>query len=124
MVGTSHRIVLGNRGMCILTLCLGLIMMAFPISDEDDLLEMSLENLMNVEVAAVSKKAESRFGAAAAVTVISSEDICCGGDFPMTVVVSAFWSEYEGVSAVATHGAVPVCTAGLHQLVGRGSERC
>ena len=46
---------------------------------EDDLLELSLEDLMNVEVTSVSKKAESKNETAAAVHVITSEDIRRGG---------------------------------------------
>ena len=38
----------------LLVLCTG------PAGAEDDLLEMSLEDLMNVEVTSVSKKAESK----------------------------------------------------------------
>ena len=46
---------------------------------EDDLLELSLEDLMNVEVTSVSKKAESKNETAASVHVITSEDIRRGG---------------------------------------------
>ncbi|MEZ4330838.1 MAG: TonB-dependent receptor [Myxococcota bacterium] len=45
----------------------------------DDLLDLSLEDLMNVEVTSVSKKAESKQRAAAAITVITAEDIRRGG---------------------------------------------
>ena len=44
-----------------------------------DLTDMSLEELMNIEVTSVSKKAESKQTAAAAVTVITAEDIRRGG---------------------------------------------
>lgn len=54
----------------------GALLLAGSVSaDEDDLLELSLEELMNVEVTSVSKKAESRNDAAAAITVITAEDI-------------------------------------------------
>lgn len=46
---------------------------------DDDLLDLSLEDLMNVEVTSVSKKAESKQQAAAAITVITQEDIRRGG---------------------------------------------
>lgn len=61
--------------MRLFALAFGLILFAFPAIAEEDLLELSLEELMNVEVTSVSKKVEGRMGAAAAVTVISSEDI-------------------------------------------------
>jgi iron complex outermembrane recepter protein len=44
-----------------------------------DLTEMSLEDLMNTEVTSVSKKAQSKNGAAAAITVITAEDLRRGG---------------------------------------------
>jgi iron complex outermembrane receptor protein len=44
-----------------------------------DLTEMSLEELMSIEVTSVSKKAESKQTAAAAITVITAEDIRRGG---------------------------------------------
>jgi iron complex outermembrane receptor protein len=44
-----------------------------------DLTEMSLEELMNIEVTSVSKRAESKMSAAAAITVITAEDIRRGG---------------------------------------------
>ena len=44
-----------------------------------DLTEISLEELMNIEVTSVSKKAESKMTAAAAITVITAEDIRRGG---------------------------------------------
>jgi iron complex outermembrane receptor protein len=44
-----------------------------------DLTEMSLEELMNIEITSVSKKAENKMTAAAAITVITAEDIRRGG---------------------------------------------
>lgn len=44
-------------------------------SQEDDLTELSLEELLNVEVTSVSKKAEKRTEAAAAIFVLTNEDI-------------------------------------------------
>lgn len=52
---------------------------AVPAFGSDDLLELSLEDLMNVEVTSVSKKAESKHLTAAAITVISAEDLRRGG---------------------------------------------
>ncbi|MEZ4280374.1 MAG: TonB-dependent receptor [Myxococcota bacterium] len=52
---------------------------AAPAFGTDDLLELSLEDLMNVEVTSVSKKAESKHRTAAAITVITAEDIRRGG---------------------------------------------
>ncbi len=57
----------------LLALCAG------PAGAEGNLLEMSLEDLMDVEVTSVSKKAESKQLAAAAITVLTSEDIRRGG---------------------------------------------
>ncbi len=45
----------------------------------EHLLELSLEDLMNVEVTSVSKKAESKHHAAAAITVITADDLRRGG---------------------------------------------
>ena len=46
---------------------------------DQDLTEFSLEELMDVDVTSVSRKAESRLGAPASVTVITSEDLRRGG---------------------------------------------
>ena len=46
---------------------------------ESDLAELSLEDLMNTEVTSVSKKAQSKNDAAAAITVITNEDLRRGG---------------------------------------------
>lgn len=48
---------------------------AQEISEIDEVLELSLEELLNVKVTSVSRKAERRFDAAAAVHVITEEDI-------------------------------------------------
>jgi iron complex outermembrane receptor protein len=48
-------------------------------SANDDLLDLSLEDLMNVEVTSVSKRAESKQLTAAAITVITADDIRRGG---------------------------------------------
>ncbi|HEB91465.1 MAG TPA: TonB-dependent receptor, partial [Deltaproteobacteria bacterium] len=45
----------------------------------EDLTEMSLEELMNVEVTSVSKKTQKKTDTAAAITVITAEDIRRGG---------------------------------------------
>jgi len=58
-------------------LCLGTLSGAALAAD--DLTEMSLEELMNLEVTSVSKKAQSKTDVAAAITVITSEDIRRGG---------------------------------------------
>jgi len=47
--------------------------------ESDELAEMSLEELMNIEVTSVSKKAQSKNSAASAITVITQEDIRRGG---------------------------------------------
>jgi len=49
------------------------------VAASGDLTELSLEELMNIEVTSVSKKAQSKTSAAAAITVITSEDIRRGG---------------------------------------------
>jgi len=61
------------------TCTLGLLLVATPAIAGDDLLDMSLEELMNIEVTSVSKKAESKNDTAAAITVITAEDIRRGG---------------------------------------------
>ncbi|MCR9097062.1 MAG: TonB-dependent receptor plug domain-containing protein, partial [bacterium] len=58
---------------------LGLTLVASSAMAEGDLLDMSLEELMNIEVTSVSKKAESKNDTAAAITVITAEDIRRGG---------------------------------------------
>ena len=47
--------------------------------DELDFASLSIEELMNIEVTSVSKKAQSKQSAAAAITVITAEDIRRGG---------------------------------------------
>lgn len=64
------------RGLILIGL---LVLTAGPARAADDLLDLSLEALMNVEVTSVSKKAESKQLAAAAVTVITAEDLRRGG---------------------------------------------
>ncbi len=71
-VGTQVRRRWGLLAV-LLVLCPGLAL------GEDDLLELSLEDLMNVEVTSVSKKAESKHLTAAAITVITAEDLRRGG---------------------------------------------
>ncbi len=74
---------LSNNKKCILPLiALGSLVMlcgqlsAVPQGDDAvDLLSMSIEDLMNVEVTSVSKKAEKFFDAAAAIYVVTHEDI-------------------------------------------------
>lgn len=68
-------------------LCLGTLSGAAFAAD--DLTEMSLEELMNLEVTSVSKKAQSKTDVAAAITVITSEDIRRGG---FTVIPEALRS--------------------------------
>jgi len=46
-----------------------------PAFAADDLTEMSLEDLMNVTVTSATKREQSRFDAAAAITVLTNEDI-------------------------------------------------
>jgi iron complex outermembrane recepter protein len=48
---------------------------SFAKADTDDFMSLSLEELLDVDVTSVSKKTEKRTQAAAAVYVISSEDI-------------------------------------------------
>ena len=43
--------------------------------DSDDLFEMSLEELMEIEIASVSRRAARLFNTAASVTVITRKDI-------------------------------------------------
>lgn len=61
-------------------LALGLsLMIASTAFGADDLTELSLEDLMNVEITSVSKKAQSKTEAASAISVITSEDLRRGG---------------------------------------------
>ncbi len=43
--------------------------------DSDDLFEMSLEELMEIDIASVSRRADSLFNTAASITVITLKDI-------------------------------------------------
>lgn len=43
--------------------------------DSEDLFEMSLEELMEIEIASVSRRAASLFNAAASITVITRKDL-------------------------------------------------
>ena len=62
-------------------LCVFAMFLSFPIwveaavPEEDDLLELSLEDLLDIEVTSVSKKSRALSDSAAAVFVISSDDI-------------------------------------------------
>ena len=58
---------------------LQLLVLPVAASASDDLTEMSLEELMGIEVTSVSKKSETKESAAAAITVITSDDIRRGG---------------------------------------------
>ncbi len=69
----------GLRANAALWALLWLTTGSLPARAVDDLTEMSLEELMNLEVTSVSKKAQSKTDAAAAITVITSEDIRRGG---------------------------------------------
>lgn len=55
------------------------IVMPYARAQEEDLTELSLEELLDVEITTVSKKSERRSAAAAAVYVLSSEDIARTG---------------------------------------------
>ena len=66
--------VISRRCVQVMTL-LFFLSLGTPAFPEDDYLEMSLEDLMDVEIVSVSKKAEKLSEAAAAVYVITSEDI-------------------------------------------------
>ncbi len=73
----------GHRALkCVLRMSIILVFAANATSaaeQVDDLTELSLEELMSIEVTSVSKKAQSKTDAAAAVTVITAEDIRRGG---------------------------------------------
>lgn len=65
---------------CVLQISVAVVFAANPIAAAmNDLTEMSLEDLMNVEVTSVSKKAQAKTSAASAITVITAEDIRRGG---------------------------------------------
>ena len=73
----------GHRALkCVLRMSIVLVFAANATSaaeQVDDLTELSLEELMSIEVTSVSKKAQRKTDAAAAVTVITAEDIRRGG---------------------------------------------
>ena len=70
----SRAEVISKRCIRVITL-LVFLNLGTPAFPEDDYLEMSLEDLMDVEIVSVSKKVEKLSEAAAAVYVITSEDI-------------------------------------------------
>ena len=84
---TIHRHILKKYGRALIPLLLGILFVcqtwkftnANPINDPgadlSDLTELSLEDLMNIEVVSVSKKAQKLSNAAAAISVITQEDI-------------------------------------------------
>lgn len=79
-------------GACLRALCLSIVFVwVVPVAATaaTDLAEMSLEELMGIEVTSVSKKAQSKTSAAAAITVITAEDIRRGG---FTVIPEALRS--------------------------------
>jgi iron complex outermembrane receptor protein len=76
-------------GRCAGAVLLGLGTLSGVASAAADLTEMSLEELMSLEVTSVSKKAQSKTDVAAAITVITSEDIRRGG---FTVIPEALRS--------------------------------
>jgi iron complex outermembrane recepter protein len=67
-----------NRGVCsplVLASILSMSSMSVLAIEDDDLMELSLQDLLDVDVTSVSKKAEKRSEAAAAIYSISNEDI-------------------------------------------------
>jgi iron complex outermembrane receptor protein len=70
---------IASIGSLATVVCFFLIVPTFAMANADDLAEMSLEDLMNIEVTSVSKKAQARTATAAAITVITAEDIRRGG---------------------------------------------
>ncbi len=71
--------------------------------DEDDLLDMSLEDLMNLEVTSVSKKAERLQDVASAIYVVSSDDIMKSGATNLHEVlrtVPGYWGVQDEYSSV------------------------
>lgn len=82
MVAKSLRRRPSPSRMALGLLLASITLVATPAAAADrssELAEMSLEELMNVEVTSVSKKAQSRTSTAAAITVITQEDIRRGG---------------------------------------------
>lgn len=69
----------GRCAIALAVLCAGLWSAPDRALADDDLLDLSLEELMNVEVTSVSKKAESKNDTAASIHVITAEDIRRGG---------------------------------------------
>jgi iron complex outermembrane receptor protein len=57
-------------------LCIGVFFLTIPLAaQESDLIDMSIEDLMDIQVTSVSKKAQSLSDSAAAVFVITADDI-------------------------------------------------
>jgi iron complex outermembrane receptor protein len=82
MTGNARRkMVPGTNAIVIAIAAITLLTNIAPksASAEADLADLSLEELMNAEVTSVSKKAQSKNDAAAAITVITSEDLRRGG---------------------------------------------
>jgi len=61
--------------MILLSICMQAFAQEQAPNNEEDLFEMSLEDLMDVEVTTVSRKEDTLFRTPAAVTVLTSEDI-------------------------------------------------
>ncbi len=79
MFTTSVGRSIDARGRSLLVGALALLLTSVPARAAEDLADMSLEELMNIEVVSVSKKSQSKTDTAAAITVITSEDIRRGG---------------------------------------------
>jgi len=69
--GFGHR----KIGVRALATAVSASLIALPAFASNDLAELSLEELMNVEVTSVSKRAQSKADTAASITVITAEDI-------------------------------------------------
>ncbi len=75
----NRRVRIARRIVRTVALASGVLCLAAPVHADEDLLEMSLEDLMNIEVTSVSKKAQNKNDTAASIHVITSEDIRRGG---------------------------------------------
>jgi iron complex outermembrane receptor protein len=74
---TAHQVIRFARACCAAGFlsCLPVMPAAQAAAQQDDLIDMSLEALMNIEVTSVSKRAQKKSEAAAAIFVITNEDL-------------------------------------------------
>lgn len=91
-----------NHKPLLFLLGMTLSFVSYGQEDEADMLDMSLEDLMNMEVTSVSKKAERLQDVASSIYVVSSEDILNSGATNIIEVlrnVPGFWAVQDHYSS-------------------------